>query len=385
MKKWVIIVLIIIFSFIIILGSAGFPSRGNNQEIPVLVTSFDPPTGFTRAEGPREWDFPEDYGLHPDFQTEWWYYTGNLESEHGDRFGYQLTFFRRALLPSGDRVDRQSAWATDQVYMAHFAITDVESGEHYDFERFERGAAGLAGSKINPFQVWLEDWRVVQVNEQKFTLRASQAEIELDLSLDDLKGPVLHGERGYSQKGPEPGNASYYYSQTRLDTSGRLIIANQVFAVKGMSWMDHEFSTSALSPGQVGWDWFSLQLNEGSDLMVFQIRRIDGSIDPFSSGTWVDSQGQTSQLSNQQFTLRAVDNWRSPNSGAEYSSEWLLEVPSLDLQLEIKPFLADQEMDVSYIYWEGAVKIEGTISGRQVSGIGYVELTGYAESMEGDF
>ncbi len=385
MNKRVIIVLIIIFSFIIILGAAGFPSRGNNQEIPVLVTSFDPPTGFTRAEGPREWDFPEDYGPHPDYQTEWWYYTGNLESENGDHFGYQLTFFRRALIPSGDRVDRQSAWATDQVYMAHFAITDVESVEHYDFERFARGAAGLAGSKINPFQVWLGDWRVEQVNDRKFALRASQAEIELDLSLDDFKGPVLHGEGGYSQKGPEPGNASYYYSQTRLDTSGRLIIKNQVFAVKGMSWMDHEFSTSALSPGQVGWDWFSLQLNEGSDLMVFQIRRKDGSIDPFSSGTWVDSQGQTSQLSNQQFTLRAVDTWRSPNSGAEYPSEWLLEVPSLDLQLEIKPLLADQEMDVSYIYWEGAVKIEGTISGRQVSGIGYVELTGYAESMEGDF
>jgi len=385
MSKRVIIVLIIIFSFIIILGAAGFPSCGNNQEIPVLVTSFDPPTGFTRAEGPREWDFPEDYGPHPDYQTEWWYYTGNLESENGNHFGYQLTFFRRALLPSGDRVDRQSAWATDQVYMAHFAITDVESGEHYNFERFARGAAGLAGSKINPFQVWLGDWRVEQVNDRKFTLRASQAEIELDLLLDDFKGPVLHGEGGYSQKGPEPGNASYYYSQTRLDTSGRLIIADRVFGVKGMSWMDHEFSTSALSPGQVGWDWFSLQLNEGSDLMVFQIRRTDGSIDPFSSGTWVDSQGQTSQLSNQQFTLRAVDTWRSSNSGAEYPSEWLLEVPSLDLKLEIKPFLADQEMDVSYIYWEGAVKIEGTISGRQVSGIGYVELTGYAESMEGDF
>jgi predicted secreted hydrolase len=231
----------------------------------------------------------------------------------------------------------------------------------------------------------LENWRVEQVDDQRFTLLASQDDIKLDLFFDNLKGVIFHGEQGYSQKGPEPGNASYYYSQTRLDTSGTIQIAEDVYRVSGLSWMDHEFSTSALSAGQVGWDWFSIQLDEGSELMVFQIRRADGSIDLYSSGTWIAKDGKTRQLSNEQFEIKVIDTWRSPNSGAEYPSEWLLVVPDLELQLEIKPLVADQEMDVSYAYWEGAVKIEGNQSDARVSGIGYVELTGYAESIEGQF
>jgi predicted secreted hydrolase len=379
------IVFIILITLAVVLGVAGLRPLGASQGIPVILTNFDPPTGFTRAEGYREWNFPEDYGPHLDFQTEWWYYTGNLQSKTGEQFGYQLTFFRRALLPIEDLPERQSAWAANQVFMAHFAITDVEAGAHHDFERFARGAAGLAGSENKLFRIWLENWRVEQVDDQRFTLLASQDDIKLDLFFDNLKGVIFHGEQGYSQKGPEPGNASYYYSQTRLDTSGTIQIAEDVYRVSGLSWMDHEFSTSALSAGQVGWDWFSIQLDEGSELMVFQIRRADGSIDLYSSGTWIAKDGKTRQLSNEQFEIKVIDTWRSPNSGAEYPSEWLLVVPDLELQLEIKPLVADQEMDVSYAYWEGAVKIEGNQSDARVSGIGYVELTGYAESIEGQF
>ena len=252
-----------------------------------IVAPIPDIAGFARADGTRPFDFPADHGPHLDFQTEWWYYTGNLETADGRAFGYQLTFFRRALIPPGDRQQRASDWAADQVYMAHFAVTDVAENDHRAFERFSRGAAGLAGGSSPPYRVWLEDWRVEQNGEDADVVRmvAAEGDVALDLQLIDRKGPVLQGERGYSRKGPDPGNASYYYSQTRLDTTGTVRIRQTSFDVAGWSWMDHEFSTSALAPNQVGWDWFALQLNDGSELMVFQIRRSDGTIDPFSSGT----------------------------------------------------------------------------------------------------
>lgn len=353
------------------------------ESIPVTTTVTIPT--FARAENPREWDFPEDFGPHPDYQTEWWYYTGNLEAEDGERFGYQLTFFRRALLPSENRIERKSNWAADQVYMAHFAVSDIDAGEHYGYERFTRGAAGLAGAQSKPFQVWLENWQIKQIADGKFILSAAQEEIGIDLILEDLKGPILHGNQGYSQKGPEAGNASYYYSQTRLLTSGSVQTVRGSFNVNGLSWKDHEFSTSALSPGQVGWDWFSVQLDEGSELMVFQIRRDDGSIDPFSSGTWINPDGETIHLNQEQFEIQEEDIWRSQNSGAEYPNAWRLSIPSISMDIEISPLIEDQELDVSYSYWEGAVDINGTKNGMPISGSGYVEMTGYAASMEGQF
>jgi len=380
------LIILLVAAAIVILGSFYQSTPLENQEPePNLVTSTETISAFKRAEVPRKWNFPEDFGSHPDYQTEWWYYTGNLEAEDGERFGYQLTFFRRALLPSENRIERESNWAADQVYMAHFALSDISIEDHYAYERFERGAAGLAGAESKPFQVWLQNWQVKQIAEGKFKLSVVQGEIGIDLFLEDLKGPILHGDRGYSQKGPEAGNASHYYSQTRLLTSGSVQTVRGSFNVNGLSWKDHEFSTSALSPGQVGWDWFSVQLDEGSELMVFQIRRDDGSIDPFSSGTWIDPGGATIHLKQEQFEIQTGDIWRSQNSGAEYPIAWRLRIPSLSIDLEINPLIADQEMDVSYSYWEGAVDISGTKNGMSISGSGYVEMTGYAASMEGQF
>ena len=350
-----------------------------------LVAEIETPVGFQRAEGPRDWDFSKDFGPHPDYQTEWWYYTGNLEGEKGERFGYQLTIFRRAVLPDIDRVERESAWATEQIYMGHFALSDLSTGEHYAFERFVRGAAGLAGAQAEPYQVWLENWGIEQISESQYRLTAKQDEIALDLLLEDLKGPILHGDRGYSQKGPEKGNASHYYSQTRLESSGTLQTPNGSYQVSGLSWKDHEFSTSALSAGQVGWDWFSIQLVDGSELMVFQIRRSDGSIDPFSSGTWISPNGEVILLERKDFEIQVEDSWHSPNSGAEYPSKWILNIPLLDLNLAVSPLLADQELNISYNYWEGAVDVDGTAKGASTSGSGYVEMTGYASSIEGEF
>ena len=348
--------------------------------------------GYLRAREPKDLEFPVDHGPHLDYQTEWWYYTGNLIADGGQRFGYQLTFFRRALVPPPLRAERESQWAADQIYMAHFALTDVAGRDYQAFERFSRGAVGLAGAQATPYRVWLEDWQVEEVEPGVTRMRAqvgspdaaeSQGTLALDLLLTDRKGPVLQGDRGFSPKGPQPGNASYYYSLTRLETSGTVQVGGASYQVSGLSWMDHEWSTSGLAADQIGWDWFSIQLDDGSELMVFQLRKEDGSIDLYSSGTFVAPDGSTRHLGREDFEIRVEDSWRSPNSGATYPAGWTVFVPSLELTLAIDPYLSDQELIVSYAYWEGAVRVEGERAGQSVSGNGYVELTGYAGSMQG--
>lgn len=350
-----------------------------------VLAAATPAPGFARADGPRDFAFPTDFGPHPDFQTEWWYYTGHLQTEDGRQFGYQLTFFRRALVPPDLRVERDSDWAADQIYMAHFALTDVDSEAFYAFERFSRGAAGLAGAGAQPYTVWLEEWRVEQNEDGRFRMQAAQDGITLDLTLSADKAPVLQGDGGYSQKGPDAGDASYYYSQTRLATSGTLSLDGEVFNVDGLSWKDHEFSTSALTVEQQGWDWFSIQLDNGYELMVFQLRHRDGSLDPYSSGTMVAPDGSTSHLALEDFSIEALDNWTSPHSGASYPMGWRIRVPGVDLVLDLQPFLRDQELGLSFVYWEGAVAVAGSFGGAAVAGQGYVEMTGYLEAMGGQF
>jgi len=379
-----IVVGIVVVCFFI-LGSVWFSRQEETQVRARLVVQSGESGGFSKAEGPRSFDFPADHGPHPEFQTEWWYYTGNLDTADGRHFGFQFTVFRSALMPPQDRQDRPSAWATDQVYMAHFAMTDVDASRFHAFDRLSRGAAGLAGAQTSPYQVWLEDWSVEELEPGVYHLHAAQDDVAIDLRLTDLKGPVLQGDRGYSQKGPELGNASYYYSLTRLESNGTVRVGETAYKVDGLSWMDHEFSTSALGPDLVGWDWFSVQLDDGSELMMYQFRTQDGTITPFSSGTFIDADGSTSRLSHRDFAASVNDTWSSRRSGATYPAQWTVTVPSQDLILEVTPYLADQELDVSFIYWEGAVRISGQRAGQPVSGNGYVELTGYAETMQGRF
>jgi predicted secreted hydrolase len=343
--------------------------------------------GFARASGPIPLRFPADSGPHHDYQTEWWYYTGNLATADGRHFGYQFTIFRRAVLPPTERVTRASGWAAEQIYMGHFALTDVAGGRFRAFERFARGAAGLAGAQAEPYQVWLEDWQAAAIPGRPGVTRvqARAGDVGIDLTLTDAKGPVLQGDRGYSQKGPHPGNASYYYSLTRLISEGEVRVGDSTFVVTGLSWKDHEYSTSALAADQVGWDWFALHLDDGAEVKVFHLRRDDGSIDPFSAGSFVDAQGQVTRLRRDDFQIEALDAWRSPRTQAEYPSRWRLTIPTLGLQLELEPWLADQELNVSYAYWEGAVRVSGASGGQAVTGNGYVELTGYAGSMQGQF
>lgn len=331
--------------------------------------------GYARALVPRRFEFPADHGPHPDFRQEWWYYTGNLAAADGRHFGYQLTFFRFALAPPSS-TRRTSAWAARQVYLAHFALTDVGGKRFYQQERSSRAALGLAGAEAQPFRVWLEDWSVTGAPILPMTLRAATPEVALDLELTSDKPLVLQGEQGLSQKGASPGNASYYYSYTRMPSKGTLRVGNETFAVTGASWMDREWSTSALERDQVGWDWFALQLASGEELMFYQLRRRDGTIDRHSGGVWVDGAGATRPITPDEFHLQVEREWRSPD-GARYPSAWHVRVPALRLDLRVQSYLADQEIRQRFRYWEGAVAVQGRRGDDAVSGSGYVELVGY--------
>ena len=333
--------------------------------------------GFARALAPRDFVFPPDHGPHPEFRTEWWYYTGNLVAENSRRFGYQLTFFRTALTPQPP--DRDSNWATNQVYMAHLALTDVGRQNFHHFERFSRGSLGLAGAKAEPFQVWLEDWSATGGPGEPFTmkLKAQQDGVAIELLLESLKPVVLQGQNGLSQKSASPGNASYYYSMTRLQTSGVVQVAGESFQVNGTSWLDREWSTSALGEDQVGWDWFSLQLDDQRELMYYQLRLRDGRPDPMSSGVLVGAAGATRRLKPENIEISVLEHWQSETSGAKYPAKWRIDLLEEKLSLEISPLVSDQELQTTIRYWEGAVAVQGKQENTQVTGHGYVEMTGY--------
>lgn len=361
---------------------------GNTQPTSSVVAAEVDLDGFQRASGPVELSFPEDFGPHPDYQTEWWYYTGNLTTEDGHRFGYQLTFFRRALEPADLRVDRPSDWATDQLYLGHFAVSNIGDNEYSSFETYARGAAGIAGAEIEPiYRVYVENWEAVSIEPGVRHLRAEAGDISIDLIAEETKGPIFQGVEGYSQKGPEAGNASYYYSFTRMETTGTITSNGETFEVEGLSWMDHEFSTSALSSGQIGWDWFSIQLDNNTELMLYYIRRADGSIDSFSKGTFVAEDGSTTLLARDDYEITVTDTWRSNDSNADYPAGWEIEVNAGDRTINLigEPQIPDQEFDASFKYWEGSIRLQGDVDGEPVTGYGYVEMTGYAGSMEGRF
>ena len=363
-------------------------------------------TGYARATSPRPFSFPEDHGPHPGFKTEWWYVTGNLDTPKGQHLGYQFTIFRIAMAPpdssealvqpastASDTAAAASDWRTDQFYMAHLAVSDVRDERHYDFERFARGAAGLAGARAEPFRVWTEGWQMAEQDSAGdadiFPLRlTAQAggsngakSVALDLRLTSAKEKVLQGERGLSQKGPGAGNASFYYSFTRLPTEGTVAADGDTLRVRGPSWMDREWSTSALGKEQAGWDWFALQLSGGRELMYYQLRQKGGAPSAYSEGVLVGPRGEVTHLTREDVALDVLEQWTA-ESGATYPAKWRLRVPSENLDLTVTPYFENQVMNTSVRYWEGAVRVEGSAGG-SASGSGYVELTGYGEEGEG--
>jgi predicted secreted hydrolase len=379
---------LLIFTLITALVVAGFWYVTREPQLPLrpplTAGTASDDSGFARALVPFDFTFPRDHGPHFDFQTEWWYYTGNLQADSGDRFGYQLTFFRRGLTP-GAPAD-PTGLTTNQIYFAHFALSDVANGTHRGVERFSRGAGGLAGATGEPFRVWLEDWSAEALNADGSAVRliARNPEIALDLTLRAVKPIIAHGERGLSAKSDEPGNASYYLSFTRMATEGTMTVGGRSVRVAGESWFDHEWSTSVLGPNAVGWDWFSLQLSDGRELMLFLVRLETGGVEAVSGGTLVERDGSLRPVKLSDFSLEPSGaTWTSPVTQAVYPLGWRVRVPSAAIEVMVEPFFPAQEMQLSVNYWEGAVRVSGVSGGQPVTGQGYVELTGYLGSMQG--
>lgn len=335
--------------------------------------------------------FPKDYFDHPEFRTEWWYYTGNLQSAKGERFGFELTFFRHGTDRS--RREMRSVWDVKDVWLAHFAVSDIEGGRFHHAERMNRSGGGQAGVDSTRGLIWNGNWRVQwQTNERsvaKFDrqrLTALGDGFRVDLEFRSGKPPVVQGKNGVSQKAESAGRASHYVSLTRLVTEGTIELQGSQYKVEGLSWMDHEFFTHSLEANQSGWDWFSLQFRDGSELMLYRIRRKDGSVEPYSSGTYIAPNGRATHLTNKQYSLQpsgnADDMWTSANTKGQYPLRWTLNVPSLGLEATTTTRLRQQEIvgkgSSAPAYWEGAVDVQGSRNGQPLLGSGYLEMTGYA-------
>jgi predicted secreted hydrolase len=349
--------------------------------IAALVSVFLIATGFTYklALPGRKISFPADHYSHPDFKTEWWYYTGHLETESGKRYGFQVTFFRFGVRDRQKELKEQPLFT--ELYMAHFALSDLATKKFIFRERINRGYGDRAGAATDRYLVWNEDWKV-EGDARNHSIDVKHRETQLRLSVKSQKPPVLHGQNGLSQKGEGEGRASYYYSLTRMQTDGELTIDGKKEKVRGLTWMDHEFGSNQLRDDQVGWDWFSIQLNNDTELMLYVIRHKDGSPDPYSSGTLVKADGSTKHLALNDFRIEVLDRWKSPKSGATYPMKWKVTIPSEEIELEINPAFQDQELitnrSTRVTYWEGAAQIRGTLQRKPMEGKGYVEMTGYA-------
>ncbi len=339
--------------------------------------------GWQTALPGWSYEFPRDHGNHSDFKTEWWYFTGNLRSSDGREFGYQLTFFRQGILPEAPPAS--SRFVTRHIKFAHFTMSEIGGQKFHFFQKVSRGAFGEAGFDEGSRLAWIEDWSCELTGENTFRLVARSGEIELDLNLKSAKPPIIHGNHGVSQKAEGEGRASHYYSLTRLETDGVLRIAGKESKVSGLSWFDHEWATNQLAAHQTGWDWLSLQFEDGSELMLFQLRTKDGGRDHHSSGTFVDPHGVATAVTDGDFTLTPVGRtWKSPQTGAEYPVSWNIKIPKLDLSLDVRAAVDAQELNLQPVsYWEGAVKVKGTKANSPILGSGYLEMTGYAGAIVG--
>lgn len=347
----------------------------------VAALSGGDTSGFARVMGPKDFTFPADHGPHPAYQTEWWYTTANVATKDGRRFGLKLTIFRRALAPTS--TPRGSEWGAYQIYSADFAIADVQTNTFYFADRLSRGAAGLAGAQTTPnIRIWLEDW-VIQFTPDNtgYRLTAKDGPITLDMQMKLVKPIVLQGENGFSPKSSDPGNASYYYSMTRLLADGLISVNGERFEVSGTAWMDREYSTSVLAKDALGWDWFALQLDDGREIMLYQIRKADGTVEITSDGTFVKADGATVRLIKRDgdYTITPIGTWASPRTGAVYPSGWQVTINAPDgpMELTVTPLMLDQELNTTTAYYEGASRITGAQNGKPITGYGYVELTGY--------
>lgn len=361
-----------------------FPSLSSSY---AQSTTQKETTDFRMALPGYQLQFPRDHGSHKEFRTEWWYYTGHLSSPDGRPFGFQLTFFRRGM-HSSHAPSNPSQWTIQDLYLAHFAISDIQTSSFYVAEKVSREALGKAGAIQDRLHVWIDGWKAQGLNgdPQRHHLQASTESFALDLTAAPQKKPILHGQTGLSQKGDLPGQSSHYYSYSRLDTHGTISIQGQDFPVQGISWMDHEFGSADLPDSLAGWDWFSIQLDDGSELMYYLLRQTDGTVHAVSSGTYIPKDGTPLHIQKEDLHIEVGDHWISPKTGTRYPSAWTLTLTPLDLKLHLRPLMNNQELvttqSTQITYWEGAVEVTGQHKDTPLIGKGYVELTGYAKQFD---
>jgi predicted secreted hydrolase len=361
-------------------GDVPEPRQVAQQRTGLRLLGGEAGDGFARATEPREFTFPADHGAHREYRTEWWYFTGNLATASGRHFGFELTFFRYALAPDDAAHDGESAWRAEQIWMAHFAITDTEGRRFIARERLTREALELAGARADPLRIWVKDWTAAGAavgDDLTLRLDAADDAISLQLDLRSTVAHVAHGEGGVDAKGAGNGNASHYYSVPRLAANGRVTVEGESFAVSGLAWLDREWSTSSLDPGTEGWDWFALHLSDGSSLMFYRLRAQGGEATLYSSGSLVSAGGMRIPLAAGDVRLTALGHWTSGMSGVRYPVAWRLAAPQLGITLDVVPYLEHQELDLSVRYWEGAVRAAGEGPDGPLTGQGYLELAGY--------
>ncbi len=368
------------FAAFCVLGQFWFAPALRSEDKPVRAREF------CQATGGYKFQFPRDHFSHPCYRTEWWYFTGNLTAADGRRFGFELTFFREAV---DNPYVNPSRWRVEDLYLAHFAMSDLQGKKFFYTERLNRAGIGLAGADPSRRRIWNGDW-FAELNgagpRESWRIEASDGGHEIHLVMQSRKPPVLEGDNGLSQKSAGAGNASYYYSLTRLETSGRLAVDGTPYQVTGLTWMDHEFFSHSMAPNQIGWDWVSLQMDDGTEWMLYQFRRADGSPhskhDPFSSATFVARDGRVTHLPANDFELQPLTTWQSPHSSARYPLAWRIVVPKLGMDAEISAAMPDQELvsgeSGGLTYWEGSITARGLRNQIPVQGRGYLEMTGYA-------
>jgi predicted secreted hydrolase len=326
-------------------------------------------------------EFPRDHGSHPEFRTEWWYYTGHLETGSGRRFGFEVTFFRVGTAVADTRAGTE--WDLRDIYLAHFALTAISDGEFRFYEKLNRSSRFVAHARRGDLDVFNEGWSTSVAADGSIHLRASESGDSIDLRLMSQKPPAIHGRDGISVKAEGDGHASHYYSLTRLEVTGTVGTGGRTEGCTGEAWMDHEFGSASLREYQQGWDWFSIQLDNQNELMLYIMRRVDGTPDNTSSGSIILSDGRVIHLERDDFSIEAKRSWKSPRSGAVYPLDWEITIRPFDVSLRLREVLRNQELvtdrSTRITYWEGAVDVTGRFGGTVVSGHGYVEMTGYAE------
>jgi len=325
--------------------------------------------GFAEVIQGHNLSFPDDHAPHPTFRTEWWYLTANLQDAEGTPYGIQWTLFRQPL----DAEEPRSGWQNQQLWMGHAAITSA--GQHLHSETFARGGIGQADVQLTPFRAWIDNWQLLSMAEagedplSALLLEATTESFGYRLNLGTGRDIVLQGKDGFSLKS-EQGQASYYYSQPFFDAEGELQIDGQVIPVTGQAWMDREWSSQWLSEGQEGWDWFSLHLDTGEKLMLFQLRHATDT--PFHSGTWISADGDTESLQDAVVIMTPVHHTSIHHAGKQLPTVWEIEIPHRALKIRVSALNPTAWMDTTYPYWEGPISIEGSHQG-----VGYLEMTGY--------